>query len=123
MKRTKEKEDKAREIEESSALFSDQITKEMKTGADNVVIEPSIARCKGITDGRLSYQGMNPEIERLMEMKLLKSQGKTKEIVNADVTDTEMANFNLHVNKAIAKRFMTKNERQIKKTKFMKPDD
>lgn len=90
---------------------------------DNIIIEPSIARCKGITDGRLSYQGMNPEIERLMELKTLNSQGKTKETISADVTDVEMANYNLHVNEAVAKRFMTKHERQTKKPKFMKPDD
>lgn len=54
-------------------------------------MEPSYVFCEGLMDGRLSFQGMNPTIEKLMESKenAKRAQVETKQEV--DVSDEQMA--------------------------------
>lgn len=56
----------------------------------NFIIEPSYVFCEGLGDGRLSFQGMNPMIEKLMEARenAKHAQVETKEEV--DVSDEQM---------------------------------
>jgi M-phase phosphoprotein-6 len=83
-------------------------------------------------DGRLSFHGMNPEIERIMQLEqeanCLKVAVKEK-----DVSDYEMANrYNTLVG-TVNRRFSSKrdhrnlqeceNEQRTKKFKFLKPSD
>ncbi|XP_039279835.1 M-phase phosphoprotein 6 isoform X3 [Nilaparvata lugens] len=130
MKKTKDKVEKELEKKETEDLFSSQITDEMKFGK-NFIIEPSIARCKELINGRLSFNGMNPEIEREMfadkEGATTSSAPQTK---SADVSDMEMAKYQMSITNTVAKKFQKKNERHSKvnvrpnkKVKFLKPND
>jgi len=86
--------------------------------------------CENLIDGRLSFLGMNPEIERIMQLEQeandLKVARKEK-----DVSDYEMASrYNTLVG-TINRRFSSKrdhrnqqecdNEQTTKKFKFLKP--
>lgn len=55
------------------------------------LMEPSYVFCEELIDGRLSFQGMNPTIEKLMEAKenAKRAQVETKQEV--DMSDEEMA--------------------------------
>ncbi|CAK1549874.1 unnamed protein product [Leptosia nina] len=68
MKKTKERLE--REFENSKGhdtLYADVITNEMKHASSNYISEASFIFCTNLLEGRLSFKGMNPEIERLME--------------------------------------------------------
>ena len=59
------------------------------------IVEPSFVFCEELIEGRLSFQGMNPEIERLMELEELEKQAKLGKLENdkeAEISDSEMAN-------------------------------
>lgn len=54
-------------------------------------MEPSYIFCEGLIDGRLSYQGMNPTIEKLMEAKENAKRAQTDIKEELDVSDEQMA--------------------------------
>jgi len=124
MKKTKEKFTKDQEDAESKEMYSNQITDEMKKDGNIIFREASITFCKGLIDGRLSFGGMNPDIEKMMENdynKLLNEAEKRKE---KDVTDEEMAKGTFSsakesstLNKLISNKFKTKK----RKREFKKP--
>ncbi|XP_061707105.1 M-phase phosphoprotein 6-like [Cydia pomonella] len=67
MRKTKERLEK--ELENTQGhenLYSNIITDEMRTASGNYVSESSFIFCEDLMEGRLSFKGMNPEIERLM---------------------------------------------------------
>ncbi|XP_063529213.1 M-phase phosphoprotein 6 [Cydia strobilella] len=67
MRKTKERIEK--ELENTQGhenLYSNIITDEMRTASGNYVSESSFIFCEDLMEGRLSFKGMNPEIERLM---------------------------------------------------------
>jgi len=91
-------------------------------------MEPSYVSCEGLINGRLSFQGMNPGIEKLMEarMKNVKDQVEVKE---ADVSDEQMvqwqkmqAKFNV-MNRKRHRKTNIEVEVATKKQKFLKPVD
>lgn len=101
------------------------------------IIEPSFVFCERLIEGRLSFQGMNPEIERLMELEEIAKRGKLGKAENdneAEISDSEMAN-RWSKNKKVkieghhTKSYNKKWERQPdveplpKKPKFLKPKD
>lgn len=47
--------------------------------------------CEQLRDGRVSYQGMNPEIEKLMELEENARLAKTQLKRETDVSDEQMA--------------------------------
>lgn len=52
----------------------------------------SFVICEDLIDGRLSFGGENPEIERLMELEQLEKTAKNQPVKNeTDVSDAEMA--------------------------------
>lgn len=55
------------------------------------LIESSYTFCEQLTDGRLSFQGMNPKIEKLMEAKESEKRAKTEKKQETDVSDEQMA--------------------------------
>ncbi|RZF34687.1 hypothetical protein LSTR_LSTR002769 [Laodelphax striatellus] len=129
MKKTKDKVEKELEKKETEDLFSSQITDEMKFGK-NFIIEPSIARCKELINGRLSFNGMNPEIEREMAADKEDRTNAPPQAKSVDVSDLEMAKFQMSITNTVAKKFQKKNERHSKvnvrpnnKAKFLKPND
>jgi M-phase phosphoprotein-6 len=86
--------------------------------------------CENLIVGRLSFHGMNPEIERILELEH-ESDRAEMDINENDVSDFEMANrYNTLVG-TVSRKFNTKRdhrnlqecdtEQRIKKMKFMKP--
>lgn len=69
MKKTKERIEKELEnIQDHESLYSNIITNEMRHATGNFISESSFIFCEDLIDGRVSFKGMNPEIERLMDL-------------------------------------------------------
>lgn len=124
MKKTKEKVEKENEDAEGQAMYSDQITDEMRKSGNLVFITTSITNCKNLVDGRLSFGGMNPEIQKYMEKdynKLLADEDTKKE---KEVTDVEMAEGYSTLVDTVGKKFQGKqNHGKYKHKKFKKPNN
>lgn len=87
MKKSKEKIEKELEITEGyDDLYSNVITNQMRQASGNFITEPSFIYCESLIEGRVSYKGMNPEIERLMEL-----ESKPEEDMLKDVSDEILA--------------------------------
>ncbi|XP_014358316.2 M-phase phosphoprotein 6 [Papilio machaon] len=89
MKRSKDRIE--RELENTKGheeLYSNIITNEMRSATGNYVSEASFIYCEDLLEGRLSFKGMNPEIERLMELEnaVKKGYGDMKK----DVSDEDL---------------------------------
>lgn len=120
MKKTKEKVAKEEENAESREMYSHEITEEMKKNG-NIIFRPaSITVCKRLVDGRLSFGGMNPEIEKMMESDYNKIYAEAEKKNEKDITDEEMAKQHLAVAKTISNKFKPKRNRN---KKFQKPRD
>lgn len=115
MQRTKVKVAKEADDEQSRALYSNELNEKMLNSTSNFIVEPSYSICEGLIDGRLSFRGMNPELERLMELEQAEKEGKMRPEQPKDVTDKEMvetyyANQAPAASKTMNKKFSTKNE-------------
>ncbi|XP_023165495.1 M-phase phosphoprotein 6 [Drosophila hydei] len=115
MQRTKVKVAKEDDDEQSRALYSNELNQKMLNSNSNYIIEPSYTICAGLIDGRLSFRGMNPELERLMELEQAEKQGNTrpeqpKEVNDQEMADAYYANQAPAVCKTMNKKFATKNE-------------
>lgn len=123
MKKTKEKVEKEIDDAEGQAMYSDQITDEMRKTGNLVFISTSMTICKNLVDGRLSFGGMNPEIEKLMAKDYNKFVGEAETRKEKDVTDVEMAEGYSTLVETVGKKFQTKqyNPKQ-KHKKFKKPN-
>lgn len=121
MQRTKAKVAKEDDDEQSRAMYSNEMNQKMLNSNSNFIIEPSYSICAGLIDGRLSFRGMNPELERLMELEQAEKQGNTRPEQPKEVNDQEMAEI-YYANQAPAasrtmnKKFVTKNEYKRKST-------
>ncbi|KAH8377924.1 hypothetical protein KR093_007997 [Drosophila rubida] len=135
MQRTKLKVAKEDDDEQSRALYSNELNTKMLNSNSNFIIEPSYAICEGLIDGRLSFRGMNSELERLMELEQAEKEGKSRPEQPKEVSDKEMVEA-YYTNKAPAasktmgKKFNTKNDnhkrksneqQKFNKTQFKKP--
>ncbi|XP_055628170.1 M-phase phosphoprotein 6 isoform X1 [Toxorhynchites rutilus septentrionalis] len=115
MSRTREKIEKEKDDAEGRALYSNEITDKMMHESSKFVIETSYVPCEDLIEGRVSYGGMNPEIERLMELeknkdlaaKIEKEQAEAAERqkMRKDVPDEEMAKFYTSVMKTMKKKY------------------
>jgi len=94
-------------------------------------MEPSYVFCENLVNGRLSFRGMNPEIEKLMEARMKDIQDQIEAKKETDVSDEQMA---IQWQKMQAKFNVTKKKRHremniseidipTKKPKFLKPVD
>ncbi|XP_063216060.1 M-phase phosphoprotein 6 [Bacillus rossius redtenbacheri] len=92
MKRSKEKAQKEQDKEDSELMFSDVITDKLRQGASKFLIERSYVPCEDLIVGRLSFQGMNPYIERIMQEEEEEKLRKLQPKLEADVSEEEMAN-------------------------------
>uniref|UniRef100_A0A1B6C7L3 M-phase phosphoprotein 6 n=1 Tax=Clastoptera arizonana TaxID=38151 RepID=A0A1B6C7L3_9HEMI len=137
MQRSKVKAQQEEVDEEGQELLSLLVAPEMKRGKNTYSIIRSSTKLENLIDGRLSFQGMNPKLERLLE---LEREEKKNSISNdnsneVDVTDKEMATYQSSLIKTMASRFAKKNSDKTKednseslspvrkKRKFMKPKD
>lgn len=95
----------------------------------------SYAFCEELVEGRLSFQGENPELERLIELEELEKQAKQEKPPEneADVSDAEMAArwrattkiniANMNVKRELPELDPNTPEPKRKKPKFLKPVD
>lgn len=113
MKRTKEKVIKEEDAAEGRAMYLSEMTDKMLSGTSQFIIEPSYVPCENLKEGRISFRGMNPEIERLLELEELEKQSKTDNDVKKDVTDAEMTDYYGNVVKTMQKKFETKSKRKM----------
>nr|XP_033322032.1 M-phase phosphoprotein 6 [Megalopta genalis] len=132
MKRTKEKVEKQQFQEEGEEYFGNALTKRMMKDSERFIIEPSYIICEKLIDGRVSYQGMNPEIEKLMEYEVAKERAAMELKNETDISDEQMVKHWKGFKKQRSKH-KYENESQkdsikslqpkTKKPKFMKPQD
>lgn len=118
MKRTKVRVEKEEEDAEGQAMYSGEITEQMRQSGNIIFVETNISHCKNLIEGRLSFKGMNPEIEKLMsneDIKKIEAAEKRKE---KDVSDVEMAKGYSTLVDTMGNKFKNKNR---SKKKFMKP--
>lgn len=90
MKRTKDKVEKQQFEEEGEEYFGKH-TLHMKEASGKFLMEPSYVFCEKLIDGRLSFQGMNPIIEKLMEAKKNAKRAQVETKQEVDVSDEQMA--------------------------------
>ncbi|XP_066258262.1 M-phase phosphoprotein 6 [Euwallacea similis] len=114
MKRTKEKVLKEKEDAEGQAMYSNEITDEMRKNGNIIFRETSITICKGLIDGRLSFGGMNPEVEKLMETDYNKAVAEANKKQEKDITDEQMAMEYSPVSDTISNKFKTKKHKNKK---------
>nr|CAD7440468.1 unnamed protein product [Timema bartmani] len=108
MKRSKEKVLQQKEADDGFGFFSDVITEEMKQGSNKFIIETSFVPCEDLIVGRLSFQGMNPVIERIMQEEEDAKREKVVPKVEADVSDNEMAHRYSTLVGTIGRKYNTK---------------
>lgn len=129
MKRTKDRVRKEEEDAEGQAMYSNQITEQMRKSGNVVFIETSISNCKNLIDGRLSFGGMNPDIERLMSDKYVKAIEEAERSKEKDVQDIDMAQgYHSSLVDTMGKKFQNKRQYSNRHSnrhskKFMKPRD
>ncbi|XP_066594029.1 M-phase phosphoprotein 6 [Prorops nasuta] len=131
MKRTKEKVEIEEFQEDGEAYFENKLTAKMKSATGRFIIEPSFVFCEQLIEGRVSYNGMNPEIEKLMELERNKKAVPEKK-EEADVSEEQMAKLykrNHGKSRMIFRKTkfyhnnIDEDEPRRKKSKFLKPID
>ncbi|XP_055530883.1 M-phase phosphoprotein 6 [Wyeomyia smithii] len=115
MSRTREKLEKEKDDAEGRALYSNEITDKMLHDSSKYIIETSYVPCEDLIEGRVSYGGMNPEIERIIELEKNKdlaikiekerAEAAEKQRMRRDVPDEEMAKFYTSVVKTMKKKY------------------
>lgn len=119
MKKSKERVEKELDDAEGNAMYSNEITEQMRRGQRLAVVEVSINNCKDLIEGRLSFGGMNPEIERLMTEEYAKRIQKREKEKETDISDLEMAKRYNPLVETLGKKMNKKRN----KNKFLKPVD
>ncbi|XP_055597981.1 M-phase phosphoprotein 6-like [Uranotaenia lowii] len=115
MSRTREKLEKEKDDEEGRALYKNEITDKMLHESSKYIIETSYVPCEDLIEGRVSYGGMNPEIERLIELEKnqdmaqltekQRAEAAERQKMRTDVPDEEMAEFYSSVVGTIKRKF------------------
>uniref|UniRef100_A0A0A1XKM8 M-phase phosphoprotein 6 n=1 Tax=Zeugodacus cucurbitae TaxID=28588 RepID=A0A0A1XKM8_ZEUCU len=135
MQRTKAKVDKEIEEAEGREMYSQEITQKMLNSNSNYIMEPSFVHCENLIEGRLSFRGMNPEIERLLELEQAEKAANTRHEQPTEVSDKDMATFYNAQQVTMQKKFQTKAQFkakrnhvdkktwQGKKPRFQKPQE
>lgn len=124
MKRTKEKVLQEEDDAQSRAMYSNEITEKMLKSESCYIIEPSYVPCEDLNDGRFSFRGMNPDIERILELEEQAKQATIDQNVKKDVTDEDMTAYYGNVKKTIERKFQSKTHRRkitLPEPQFKKP--
>lgn len=116
MKKSRALAEKQIQEEENRKIYSDEINDGMKKTGNSIFVETSIANCKGLIEGRLSFLGANPEIEKIMASELGDMLNDIETNKDKDVSDMEMAKSLSSVAGTIQKKFNNKRKRN-----FIKP--
>ena len=108
MKRTKERTQIEIENEERQTMFADFISDAMKHQGSRFIGEPSYVNIENLSFGRMAFNGMNPEIEKMAEEERLKVEEAEDKKREKDVQDEEMTEFYSSMASTISKKFATK---------------
>ncbi|KAH0956171.1 hypothetical protein HN011_002540 [Eciton burchellii] len=131
MSKSRDKIEKKQFEKEGEEYFGNLFKSHLKKTTAKFVMEPSYVFCENLVNGRLSFRGMNPEIEKLMEARMKDIQDQIEAKKETDVSDEQMA---IQWQKMQAKFNVTKKKRHremniseidipTKKPKFLKPVD
>lgn len=115
MKKTKDRIEKEEDDAEGQAMYSSAITEEMRNSGNINFTEVTISTCKDLIEGRLSFKGMNPHVEKLMmDTKDKWTDAELKK--EKDISDFDMAKANLNstLDHTMKKKFMTKKNKKLK---------
>lgn len=114
MKRTREKTEIQDEEEIRSQMFDSEVTPAMRVEGDRFVLESSYMPIENLKFGRLSFKGMNPEIETIM----LEEAGREESTraQEQEVTDQEMADRYSNLVGTINKKFTKKRDAEGRRT-------
>ncbi|XP_072936532.1 M-phase phosphoprotein 6 [Epargyreus clarus] len=96
MKKTKERMEKEyQNLEDHDKLYSETLPKEVHHDIDNYITQSSFIYCEDLLEGRISFKGMNPEIERLMaaEAETAESEGEMHKDVPDEILAKKMNSF------------------------------
>ncbi|KAI4464416.1 m-phase phosphoprotein 6 [Holotrichia oblita] len=113
MKKTKERVQKEEEDAEGQTMYANEITEEMRKSGNIVFMETSICSCKSLMEGRLSFGGMNPDIENYMAIKYSPKLEEIEKQMGTDVSDAEMAKGYSTLVNTMAKKFTDKKKRHV----------
>ena len=97
MQKTKDKNEKDLEEEQNRTLLDEEYNENMRKEGQKYVVDNSYLYCERLIFGRMSFKGMNPEIEKLMQ-ELDRNNGNKNEDKNVkndesvEVSDEEMTN-------------------------------
>ncbi|XP_054167187.1 M-phase phosphoprotein 6-like [Oppia nitens] len=98
MHRTKEKTEKQLNEQRNDELLDQHFDDNDELESQKYIINTSYVYCEGLRSGRMSFRGMNPEVEKLMQ-EIDENDDKDKEDndnneknTTQDVSDDEMAN-------------------------------
>ncbi|XP_013772817.1 M-phase phosphoprotein 6-like [Limulus polyphemus] len=134
MKRSKEKVQKETEEEERKSILENHVIHDLKKEGKKFIMEPSFGPCEELVSGRMSFKGMNPEIERIMAERELAANPNQHKMDG--ISDKEMTERYSSLIGTIAKKFgkkrdrsesvnkkQEKTENESRKRKFRKPVD
>ena len=116
MKRTKEKAEIERENEERQEMFKNQISNAMRHQGSRFLVDPSYASVESLCFGRMSFYGMNPEIEKMAENERIRQEEEDAERNEKDVQDEDMAHFYSRSGSTantVGRKFATKREYSV----------
>lgn len=131
MQKSKQKLEKEKEVKESQSLYASEITDEMKKEV-TFITELSRGACEDVIKGRLSFGGINPEIERIMAEEAAALAAERDKRLETSISDESMAEHYVGVSRTFNKKFQkyAKRHKQDensdsskKKKKFLKPVD
>lgn len=109
MQRSKQRIQAEEEADQGRAVHENEITEEMKNAQNKFLIVSSYVPCQDLIIGRVSYGGMNPEIEKLMDGKEVESVPDPSSM-EKDITNWEMLKLST-VAQSMANKFSTKKSR------------
>uniref|UniRef100_S4PAV8 M-phase phosphoprotein n=1 Tax=Pararge aegeria TaxID=116150 RepID=S4PAV8_9NEOP len=97
MMKTKERLKKEMEKKNGcECVYSHETTNEMRHASGKIISASSFTFCEDLIEGRVSFKGMNPEIERLMELEKTSNycEGDMQKDVSDEVMAKKMNSFN-----------------------------
>lgn len=107
MQRSKQRYIAEQEAEEGRTVHEQDITEEMKNAQDKFIVLSSYVPCQDLKIGRVSYGGMNPDIEKLMPENQNNEPPLSTSGMEKDVSDWGMLKLS-NVAKTVANKYTTK---------------
>ncbi len=92
MQKTKQKNDKEIEDKSNKRLIDEELSESMRKEGEKYLISSSNLYCEQLKFSRMSFNGMNHEIEKLMQENNDLNETEVKTDNNLEVSDEEMTN-------------------------------